>query len=417
MNDALAELIRLESGRERAPVPKIALFNVKYSPNLGDGLLAECLESEIRSQLGQAHVQSIDLAGRLRYETGRADRALLLSILQASPLFIRQAASKAVLGSLLSRKLRPLWRENLRGVDAVIVGGGNLLSDTDLNFPLKLRAALTAARELATPVGVYALGASDNWSAQGAAMFAEAFGPTPLFFASVRDARSAEIWRRRLGPIGVAAPEVVYDPGLLAYAHFAAPARPQRASPCVGLGIMHPTTIKYHSGRSNVTAARQAEWTLGFVNACLAQGWTTRLFTNGGSEDQNYLNSLKPALTALNSAGRVGVEPRFATPGELARFIANLDLLYAHRLHANIAAYSYAVPHIGFSWDAKLKSFLARIGRTECLVTLGADTIEQAVQLGRRQLQIGVDRNQRHAVIRQAHKDVSRLVDKMQTQL
>jgi polysaccharide pyruvyl transferase WcaK-like protein len=180
---------------------------------------------------------------------------------------------------------------------------------------------------------------------------------------------------------------------------------------------MHPTTIKYHSGRNHVTAARQTEWTLGFVNACLAQGWTLRLFTNGGSEDQSYLNSLKPALTTLSSAGRVGVEPRFATPGELARFIANLDLLYAHRLHANIAAYSYAVPHIGFSWDAKLKSFLARIGRAECLMTLGVDTIEQAVQLGRRQLQVGVDRSQRQAVIRQAHKDVSRLVDKMQTQL
>jgi polysaccharide pyruvyl transferase WcaK-like protein len=240
-------------------------------------------------------------------------------------------------------------------------------------------------------------------------MFGEAFANAQLFFASVRDARSAEIWRRRLEPLGVAAPKVVNDPGLLASVHFPASPRQARDTPLVGVGVMHPASLKYHSDQGCVSAAQQTEWTLAFVSACLAQGWCLRMFTNGSPEDESYLKSLRPALAALDSTGRIGVEPRFATPRELAKFIANLDLMYAHRLHANIAAYSYAAPHIGFSWDSKLKSFLSQVGRGECLATMGVDPVEQTVQLGQRQLQMGVDLERQRAVLQQAHDDVAQL--------
>ncbi len=419
MIDSPKPLTRREA--ESSPVSKrnhgpfrIALFNVKYSPNLGDGLLAECLEGAIRSQLGDAQVESIDLAGRLRYQPGRAERALALSVLHASPLLIRQSASKVVLGSMLNRKLRPLWKEKLREVGAVIVGGGNLISDSDLNFPLKLQAAMAVTTELAIPVSVFAVGVSENWSPKGAAMFSEALTSAPLFFASVRDARSAEIWRRRLGPLGVASPSVVYDPGVLASTHFRASARPERVSPLVGVGVMHPASLKYHSDQSCVSAGRQREWTLALVKACLAQGWLVRLFTNGSPEDEAYLHSLAPMLAALDGASGLRVEPRFGTPRELAQFIASLDLMYAHRLHANIAAYSYAVPHIGFSWDSKLKSFLAQVGRSECLATMGVDSVEGAVQMGRRQLETGVNRETHRTVLKRAHADVGALVAAIQ---
>ena len=43
---------------------KIALLNVKFSPNLGDGLLSECLERELAHALPGVEVVAIDLAGR-----------------------------------------------------------------------------------------------------------------------------------------------------------------------------------------------------------------------------------------------------------------------------------------------------------------------------------------------------------------
>ena len=399
---ALAEL--------REPGQKILLFNVKYSANLGDGLIAECLEREIRAQMPQAEVESVDLAGRVEYRPGTAARLAVLTTMNASPLVARQAFVKLVLGARLRGALVPSWRRRLRGVDAVVLGGGNLLSDSDLNFPLKIDAALGAAREAGAPIGVFAVGVSDNWSAEGARLFSQAFGGAPLFFSSVRDFKSADVWRRRLSPLGVKPATVVCDPGLLASAHFPAAPRRETASPVVGLGIMHPTLARYHSNERPVPTRSQREWLIQFASACLAQGWTLRLFTNGSPEDEAYLKAIAADLRACPGAERIRTEPRFSTPAQLAQFVSGLDLMFAHRLHANIAAYSYGVPQIGFSWDSKLASFLDQVGRGDCLVTAGVDSVEATVGLGVRELRVGIDRAVQARTLYRAREDIGQLL-------
>ena len=65
---------------------KIVLFNVKYSPNLGDGVIAECLEAALRAQTG-AEVLSLDLAGRTTYGAARhAARGAAIRLLRHLPL-------------------------------------------------------------------------------------------------------------------------------------------------------------------------------------------------------------------------------------------------------------------------------------------------------------------------------------------
>ena len=49
---------------------RVGLLNVKFSPNLGDGLLAECMEKELAARGGVSKVVSIDLVGRLAYGQG-----------------------------------------------------------------------------------------------------------------------------------------------------------------------------------------------------------------------------------------------------------------------------------------------------------------------------------------------------------
>jgi hypothetical protein len=58
----MMELIKVANGLHR-----IVIFNVKYSSNLGDGLIALCLESAIRTALPGAAVDSQDLAGRTKF--------------------------------------------------------------------------------------------------------------------------------------------------------------------------------------------------------------------------------------------------------------------------------------------------------------------------------------------------------------
>ncbi|XZQ27947.1 hypothetical protein ACTTAL_10305 [Rhodobacter capsulatus] len=65
------------------PAPLIRLMNVKFSPNLGDGLLSDCLEAGLRAR--GAAAGSIDLAARTGYGQGLAGRGRVLRLLEAMP--------------------------------------------------------------------------------------------------------------------------------------------------------------------------------------------------------------------------------------------------------------------------------------------------------------------------------------------
>ena len=151
------------------------------------------------------------------------------------------------------------------------------------------------------------------------------------------------------------------------------------------------------------------DWFVALAAACLAAGWRVAAFTNGSSEDESFLAQLAPRLAALSPAGAASVVPRFADPRALAEFVAGLDLLMAHRLHANIAAYAYGVPQIGFAWDVKLKSFLERVDRADCLATAGRDPVDGVVALAARQLESGVDPARRTAAVGEARDSVAAL--------
>jgi polysaccharide pyruvyl transferase WcaK-like protein len=395
---------------ESEPI-RVGLFNVKYSPNLGDGVLCECLEAEMRRCAPNGAFQSFDLAGRTAYAEGARFRASTLALLHRSPIAIRHAVAETVLGYSLRRNMRPNWRRALGKFDAVVVGGGNLFGDTDLNFPLKIAAAMAEVRAAGLPAAVFGVGVSNNWSSRGEALFRRALSGDSLVYASVRDPRSAEIWNRRLRPAGIASAGIVHDPGVLVADHVPKRRTGDGRRPLVGLGLTHPMALRYHADEPSASDLRLTAWYRQLLSSCLDRGWRVTIFTNGSPEDDAYLKQAAPAFAERDRDGSITIAPRFRLPAELASFISGLDLLMAHRLHANIAAYSYGVPQVGFSWDAKLKSFLAAVGRSDCICTAGVDTIATAISIATRELHQGVDPIRRLEVLGQARLDVAQLVE------
>jgi polysaccharide pyruvyl transferase WcaK-like protein len=381
---------------------RVGVFNVKYSPNLGDGLLSECLEAELVRAVPGLSIASFDLAGRTDYGAGGRFRGAALSLLQSSPTPVRQRVASLMLGRAMQR-LAPTWRERLADVDVAVTGGGNLFSDADLNFPLKIDAACKLLREADIPVAVFAVGVSDNWTEKGEALFQRALAGARVLDASVRDARSATVWDRRLGHTGVPRARIVRDPGLLVSFHVE---RARRAGTAkrIGLGLTHPTTLRYHSDETAVGEAELTGWYTELVRGCLARGWEVCVFTNGSSEDEAYLRKMRPLLAPLGTG--ISFAPRFTRPAELAAYVSGLDLLMAHRLHANIAAYSYAVPQIGFTWDAKLKSFFDLVGRGDCICTAGRESPAAVLNLAERCLAEGIDPERHRRVLAAARDDV-----------
>lgn len=384
----------------------IAVFNVKFSPNLGDGLLAECLEGELRAVLPGVAIVAIDLAGRRGYGEGTRGRRIMLMMLERSPAWLRRTASRLALGRLTKRRLRPAWRDALARCDAVVVGGGNLFADADLNFPMKIAAALDEAAARKLPVAVFGVGATRNWSDRGRRLFGAALAGSRLIDASVRDDRSRRIWNDMLGAWQVRGAVIARDPGMLACRHFpAAPA--SREHRTIGICITDPVALRYHATGALVT--RELDRWYGDCVAALAEaGYRVTLFTNGSPEDRSYL-ARRGAAWIARAGHRATIAPAFATPGALATFASGCDLLIAHRMHACIAAWSFRVPSIGLVWDTKLDSFFQLIGREAFLIDPAAVPPSEVTRLAARAIALGIDPVVHAAHLERAAEDVARL--------
>lgn len=369
---------------------KVALFNLRYSPNLGDGLLSECLEKELRTDSPITETFSLDLAGRRAYSSGSTYRRFQLWLLQALPGWLRRIVVRTMLERLLRHELLPHWRAALSEADAVVVGGGNLFADTDLNFPLKVNGALTETNRRGLPIAVYGVGVTPNWTPLGARLFAGPLAAGRTVDASVRDEQSRESWQRLMVPQGVRNARLVCDPGLLAADHFPPAPRPPRSlPPHIGIGVIDPVVLRYHGG-DTLSRRSFGDRLHSVIVELLRVPCRISLFSNGSPEDRSFLASLERRFAGANLPGVV-IAPPFAAPAELAGFVSGCDLVLAHRMHACVAAYSYRVPTIGFTWDDKMRSFFDLVRRPEYLVDFSTITPAALATLAEHALREGID--------------------------
>jgi polysaccharide pyruvyl transferase WcaK-like protein len=390
---------------------RLALLNLRYSPNLGDVLLCECLEFGIRKAAPTCDVLQIDITGRQAFAAPSSRRLAALAVLQRLPQTIRRVIARVVLGRSL-RRIAPTWRKQFETVDAAVLGGGNLLADADLNFPLKIAAIMQAVAARGIPAAVFGIGVSDNWSRPGRTLFQKALGQVRLVDAAVRDPRSKTIWERRLGP-AVATPRIVRDPGFLTADCFPRLPKPAATGRRVGLCMTHPVALSYHADEAVPQAAAMTEWFREAARAFSARGDTVLLFTTGSPEDGAYIEEIGSSFDSPAGGGAIQRVPRFESAAAMAGFISTLDLVIAHRLHACIAAYTYGVPHIGLTWDRKMLAFFESVERSGYLVSPTAMTTADVMTLADRACGEGIDGARRDQVIGETHRDIAILLQKL----
>lgn len=380
----------------------VALFNVKYSANLGDGLIAAAMEDGL-SRSGVA-VETCDLAGRRGFgDQTLQNRKLALAILHALPPGFRGAVVEARLRPKLEA-LAPAWRAVIASSDHVVIGGGHLFQDGDLNFPLKIGAVLDLAREQAKPVSVHAVGVTDAWSARGRELFHRLLG-CDVGQITVRDADSQRAWARhfrgtRLEQVGIAP-----DP-VIGYR-----AEPAESSGHVALGVTHPRVLAYHG----TSAPRIRQFYTAILRELAARGRTVTVFSNGATEDEQQVDAIfaEPAIRRLTDGGKIirAAAPR--QPDDLVTATAPAAVVIAHRLHANILAYALGTPSIGLAWDPKLDSFFKLTGRSDFLFSAdGLDpvTIADAVETAQRS---GLDEDLRANLKSQADDSLRTLAEEI----
>ncbi|QHO77373.1 hypothetical protein ACH79_36770 [Bradyrhizobium sp. CCBAU 051011] len=356
-------------------IMKVVTFNVKYSPNLGDGVIAECLEAELGRRLPDVSIEALDLAGRTdRDSPARSGgRVLALKALQMTPAILRDVLVEAILRLQMRRKCRPVWREALCDADLAIVGGGQLIQDGDLNFPVKLSIVAAECKRNNVPIALFGLGVAESRSRRGAGLISSLLHADQLVFAGARDGDSAKRLRQRRVKGVVVTP----DPGLMASQVWPSIVRRQRKRPVIGVGITHPVILQHHGeGQSDDTIIMGLYRSL--IRRLLASGYDVTCFSNGAREDRTCLDRVVDSFRDDDGLTRA---PDCRSPRELAELVGSFDAVIAHRLHACILAYSYRVAHVGLSWDSKLAAFFANVGRSRYLVEFSADAVQTMPEL------------------------------------
>lgn len=382
------------------------MFNLHFSPNVGDGLIGACMVHALGELVPDAAVVPIDISGRERAGAVTVrNRATLLKILNVLPKPLRRQIVYRRLNAMLDR-VEPRWRGEIAGADMAIVGGGQLFSDADLNFPTKIARVGEILAEEGVPVAVHATGVSRNWSRRGKALFGE-LCRADLRAVGMRDANSIEAWADQTEARCRAA-RLTRDPGLLSFETFG----PVAAVDRIALGITSPHLLTYHAD-SGVAGGGGLDWFEKLALELTEQVGPVRLFCNGAEEDAAALGDLcrRPAIGVAIADGRIEVAAVPRTPEDLVETVAPCRAVISHRLHACILGYAYTRPVVGMGWDRKVESFFQSVGLDTFFVGRTRTSAADVARLVSRALAEGINPNTHRCVVEETRDGLRDTID------
>lgn len=401
---------------------KIIILNVKYSTNVGDGVIAECIEHSLKNIMPGIEIESLDLGGRESYGdsgvikagNGIANRMKdrILPLYHMLPPAVRMKVSSVLTLRSLHKNILPRWKKRIGWSDAIILGGGHIFSDIDLYFPLRIYEALKIAAPKKIPVFVYAVGVSKEYSPKGHKYLKDALGANHVAYAAQRDDLSQSNWRQCFT---TPSSGIVRDPGVLARDVYGPRVDRPRARKRVGISVIGDASRNNPDKQIDLFAGdARLYWdaAVGFVE----RGHDVIVFTNGAVEDEAVKAGVAKILKAEGEkyAPHITVAERPKTPQELADIIKGLDGMVARRLHANIVAYSYGVPHVGLGRGGKHLGFFESVGRTRYLLPSEEISAERIVSALEDAMADPVPAAERERVIAESRQDLGNVLSLIQ---
>jgi polysaccharide pyruvyl transferase WcaK-like protein len=337
--------------------PKIAVIGEVYSPNLGDGVIADAIHLLI--ERAGARPVHVDLSGKTEWnDKYKAQSA------QIPPTAHRVA--RAIIPTSIRGKLREReWLKNnhqdlasriqqsSQGCQAAILGGGQLLHDNTLRFPMKIRSATKGLKDAGiSRIAVLGCGVGYKWSPRASQILNEAFEHLDLTWLGVRDPTSLEVIKEVL-PTHAHKGHWSTDVAIWsdeAYKIEPIPLDADRTH--VGIGIINPGSalgqvLSDDDPRVHDLASRWKQ----VVDGLQARGHRVTLFNNGDPHDHAFTERVAEVCDGAQ------LNPRPTRPDELVGQISQFGSVIAHRLHAQIISYALRVPALPLVWDKKVQGF------------------------------------------------------------
>lgn len=392
---------------------KIAFINARNNADLGDAVVADCIEYGLRQRLPDLRVLNCDLSGRKRSsDAAHFIHNLARTAAPITPAVLRRAIFTQLRVAIVRNSLVPYYDKAINGAHLAIVGGGEIIADADENYPMKLAAAAAIVRDRNIPIAIHAVGVDDDWSAEGVALFNEAFAGADICWSSVRDDLSRNRWRRHFRGADIPTPNITMDPALLAGKAFAADAdaepHPRRNRPLIGLCVSDPSNFR--TGAPKGVPAQfspDAEFYRQCIKSISDDDCDVLLFTSGAPEDEAFLRRCAPANAANDDAVLIANQSK--SSGALVDTIRRCDIVVAHQLYACIIAHALKVPHVGVAMNANLEALFDMVSRRDFLIERRAASAETIAATVRRALETPIGDSAHALIINRVERDFDEL--------
>ncbi|MGI0484469.1 polysaccharide pyruvyl transferase family protein [Pantanalinema rosaneae CENA516] len=264
-----------------------------------------------------------------------------------------------------------LLMPQLSQAQAILVGGGALLSDWNLHFPQSLAEISWAAKQLHLPVFCLGCSAEEEWSPQGRKIIQD-FVQSCQFVAT-RDQKTAnrlsDLLSTRVGVFGDFALRIHPTKSYLVDY--------KQISHCKQTLAVNVMKLSEH--RKNLQQSYEDQL-VNLVNAYLNQeniDSNVTIFTTGSTED------IKPAqqvFTRINTTRKLLITP--TNLEDLYEVFRSSHLVLASRLHSAILAISEGLPVVGVAPGSKIQQFFEPINLKEFSVDiLQPQAVSQIISL------------------------------------
>jgi polysaccharide pyruvyl transferase WcaK-like protein len=340
---------------------KIAIFGEKYSDNLGDGVISECLAFAFSNAVSDVSVQTYDLSMRDNFKFGSVERDD--NSVNSFQVFYRRI--KKLVGWEFFRKPKfyKKYGKYIKSADVVLIGGGQIFLDNELNFPVKLRVLSKILDDHEIKRAFICCGVSRNMSLIGRNIFKRLLTSKSVLALVVRDLNSIE---NAKAVLQYQSPIFLLDPAIISSDVYGntniLPYFPGRT---IGLNIMDFITLE-KCFENKIDRNEILNVWVELIKMIVGDGHRVILHTNGAAEDNFALNSLLQYIVGMDNV----IVKLPSNPRELANIISSVDVLLAYRLHANILAFSLKVPSVGIVWDDKVTEFASISCRNDYFVSV-----------------------------------------------
>lgn len=389
---------------------KIVVAAEVFSSNLGDYAIYDSLSSLLASRNIKAI--PLDISFRRNFTVDSSPQ-LEYSQKSLKSLIPKKLKHHRLTQHILNRTMWYLvrqksvisyWSDLISNSDAVIIGGGQLLTDTSADFHTKIALIAEIAKKFNKPICILGCGVGSELSDKAQKNIIRVLESAS--FIAVRDLQSAyrlKQLKKNHTSIKVS-PDLAFALSLTANNYTLPQALELKMKVC-GFNIMPLEALKrYNSKLKDVNNDMYIEFWKRLALKAAEENLQIHIMTNGSIQDYEQADAIYQSI--LSEGVDVVRTDRPTAPLDLYKQISNVDFLITTRMHAGIIGQAFGKQVATLIWDDKIPGVWLEAGNQQ--VAINSDIILNPDPWQEVQSALKASRN---IILTDLHEKISRNID------